>query len=97
MLKETEKSFQQKVIDLARLQGWKVYHTYDSRRSEPGFPDLVLVKPGKLVFAECKTDSGKPTEAQKEWLIALAESSHPECYLFKPANWDKIETLLQKG
>ena len=39
-LKETEKGFQAAVVELARLRGWLVYHTYDSRRSAKGFPDL---------------------------------------------------------
>ncbi len=40
----SEKAFQNKVIDLARLNGWPlIYHTYDSRFSEEGFLDLVFV------------------------------------------------------
>ena len=68
---ETEKGFMQAVVDLARLQGWKVYHTYDARKSEPGFPDLTMVRDGRLVFAELKTEKGKLTPAQEEWGEAL--------------------------
>ena len=39
-----ESDFQRAVIEMARLHGWLVYHTHDSRRSAPGFPDLVLVQ-----------------------------------------------------
>lgn len=39
-----ERDFQAAVMELARLLGWRVYHTWDSRKSEPGFPDLVLVR-----------------------------------------------------
>ena len=66
----TEKQFQSKVITLAKTLGWKMYHTYDSRRSEPGFPDLVLVK-NKVLFRELKTDTGKLRTEQKEWGDAL--------------------------
>lgn len=38
-----EKVFQAQVLDLAHLSGWLCYHTHNSRRSAPGFPDLVLV------------------------------------------------------
>jgi hypothetical protein len=34
----SEKAFQAKVLQLARLNGWAWYHPYDSRRSNPGFP-----------------------------------------------------------
>ena len=32
----SEKEFQATVIEYAKACGWKVYHTYDSRRSDPG-------------------------------------------------------------
>jgi hypothetical protein len=35
----SEKDFQETVLTLARLRGWKCYHTHDSRRSEAGFPE----------------------------------------------------------
>ena len=46
------------VVDLARTLGWRVYHTYDSRRSQPGFPDLVLVRE-RILFLELKSETGK--------------------------------------
>ena len=47
----TEKEFQRLVVDYATLHGWMHYHTHDSRRSTPGFPDLVLVRE-RIIFAE---------------------------------------------
>ncbi len=41
----TEKAFQAQVLTLARLWGWRCYHAHASRRSAPGFPDLVMVRP----------------------------------------------------
>ena len=46
----TEKQFMAQVVELAKLKGWLVYHTYDSRRSEPGFPDLCMVRKGTCLF-----------------------------------------------
>ena len=40
----TEAQFQEAVVQLARLTGWLVYHTFDSRRSQAGYPDLTLLK-----------------------------------------------------
>ena len=62
----TEKHFQSHVLRYAKKRGWHVYHTHDSRRSEPGFPDLVLVR-NKVLFRELKTDKGRLTAAQKAW------------------------------
>lgn len=69
----SEKDLQSTLVQAAGLTGWLVYHTHDSRRSAPGFPDLVLVHADRsqLAFIECKTEKGKVSEHQKRWLAAL--------------------------
>lgn len=64
------------VREVARMYGWLCYHTHDSRRSEPGFPDLVLVHPrtGELLFAELKAAKGRVSQAQQTWLDALHQA-----------------------
>lgn len=63
----TEAALQDAVASLVRLHGLLAYHTYDSRRSGPGFPDLVIVGTGGHLFRELKTRTGKLTEAQRKW------------------------------
>jgi len=67
----SEKQFQSQVLQLAKLSGWLTYHTHDSRRSQAGFPDLVLVRPPAIVFAELKTEAGKLRPEQAAWLEAV--------------------------
>lgn len=69
----TEAELQAEVIELAKTYGWLHYHTHDSRRSPRGFPDLVLVRNGRLVFAELKKESGQQTPQQREWGRMLRE------------------------
>lgn len=73
----SERDLQDAVVALARTLGYLTYHTHDSRRSAPGFPDLVMVHPrsGALIFAELKSASGRVTAEQDEWLRALAVRS----------------------
>lgn len=89
----TEKAFLAGVLKIARWKHWRVYHTHDSRRSEPGFPDLVLVRAGELIFAELKTDEGKVTPAQREWLQALS-STGAETHIWRPADLEMIQERL---
>lgn len=67
----SEAAFQQQVLNLAGFYGWCSYHTHDSRRSQAGFPDLVLVRGAELIFAELKTDTGRVRPEQQEWIAAL--------------------------
>lgn len=70
----TEAQLQDAIRELAKLRGWMFFHPYDSRRSTPGFPDLVLVHPrtGQLLAVELKSVKGRVTDAQTEWLRALS-------------------------
>ena len=91
----TEKQLQTVIIQLAELTGWLVYHTHDSRRSNPGFPDLVMARGPRIIFAELKSAKGKTRPEQVKWLAALS-LAHGEVYTWRPAQWHDgtIETIL---
>lgn len=89
-----ERAWQQQLAASARLLGWRHYHTYDSRRSEFGFPDSVLLRGTRLVFAELKRQRGKPTAAQQTWLAELAGVESVECYLWRPADRQRVLEIL---
>ena len=73
ILSWSERQLQDHIVGTARALGWMVYHTHDSRRSEPGYPDLHLVHPvrGLSLFRELKSTKGRISPAQKEWAHAL--------------------------
>lgn len=85
------------VIDVADAGKWYCYHTYDSRRSQPGFPDLVLTRDGRTIFIELKSQKGRTYPAQEEWLAELRKTDGIEIYLWRPVHIDDgtiTETLL---
>lgn len=86
----TERDLQAQIIEIAKAYGWMCFHPYDSRRSEPGFPDLTLVRNGHLIFAELKTEKGTTSKAQDKWLTELREaettSRRIRVYLWRPGS-----------
>jgi VRR-NUC domain len=93
----TEDDLLRSVRKIAGYTGYLVYHTRWSKGSEPGFPDVVLASATRkrLIFAELKTETGKPTAAQQLWLDTLTATGN-EAYLWRPADLtdDTILTTL---
>jgi len=90
---DSEKWFQADVVRFAERCGWTVYHTYDSRKSKPGFLDLIMVRE-RIVFAELKTEAGRLTAAQESW-IELLRLAGGEVYEWRPSMWPAIEQTLR--
>lgn len=94
--KLSEKQFQAQVLQLANLSGWLYYHTHDSRRSQRGFPDLVLVRPPAVLFAELKSEGGDLRPEQTVWLEVLRGCESVEAALWRPSDWPEIEEMLSR-
>jgi hypothetical protein len=92
----SEAAFQRRILDFARLTGWIVYHTHDSRKSEPGFPDLVGVnaEQQRIIYVELKSDRGRLTGPQRRWLDKLARAG-AETAMWRPADWDEAVAVLR--
>ena len=97
----SEEDFMRQVVEAAKLLGWLYYHPHDSRHSPAGFPDLVLIRNGTLIFAELKSEDGKMTLEQLAWereLIKTQEDSDGivRHYIWRPHDIDKILRLFDK-
>jgi hypothetical protein len=90
----TEKQWQANVETIARLHGWMAYHTFDSRKSSPGFPDLVMLRGPRLVVAELKTERGRVGLAQRRWLDAFRRSG-AEVFVWRPSDIQAVERVLR--
>ena len=82
----TEREFQNAVCTAARALGLLVYHTHDSRRSEPGFPDLVIVGARGFIFRELKTDKGRMRPEQVAWIERL-QLARADADVWRPSHW----------
>ena len=89
----TEKEWQAQVVSLAKQMSWKIYHPFRSDRSEPGWPDLSLVR-DRIVMLELKTEKGKLSDAQKDWIRALL-NAQVEVYVCRPRHLEELAYVLQ--
>ena len=99
----TEDELQRCVIDCAKLFGWLVHHTRPARsakgwrtpvQGDAGFPDLVLVRAGRVLFVELKSARGSVRPNQVRWRDALPDERYR---LWRPADWQNgtIESELR--
>ena len=93
----TEAELRSAVIALAEQHGWRVYAIPDSRRvlgsTGAGYPDLTLVRPGMILFAELKTRTGKTSPEQDRWL-ELLRSTFTSVHIWRPKDW--IEGTIER-
>lgn len=82
----SEADLQAAVTALCRWMGLMAYHTHDSRRSEPGFPDLVIAGANGQLFRELKTERGRVSKPQEAWLARLAEGK-ADAAVWRPSDW----------
>jgi len=92
----SEKAFMQAVQREALANNYLFYHTFDSRRSAPGFVDCVLAKPGRpLLCWELKAADGLVTIAQQRWLDVLQHVTHVEAGVYRPEDWNTMVERLR--
>lgn len=89
----TEKQFQSEVEKLAKANKWLTYHTWLSIKSRRGFPDLVLVRGPKLIFAELKKQKGRLSDDQGLWRDVLIAAGQTY-YAWRPSDWESVVEVL---
>lgn len=82
----TENDLQSCIENTARYRGWRTYHTHDSRRSQAGFPDLVLVRGTRILWRELKTMTGRLRPEQHAWLNDLTTAG-ADASIWRPIDW----------
>lgn len=94
---DLEEELQKRVIKLAKVFQYLHFHDYDSRKNPAGFPDLVLVKPPRVLFVELKRNKkDRLNEKQFHWANYLLGCPGIEYYIWSPEHWrdGEIEKVL---
>ena len=108
----SEADLDAEVRRLCLAYGWRYYHSYTSLRSAAGYPDVTLVRPPRVLFAELKKQGGRLTTArlvttrrgyprwvagQVQWLGDLSACPGVETYLWMPEDVADIIRILDAG
>ncbi len=113
----SEDELKSTIIHAANVFGWHVHHDRAARNTsgkwathiqgDAGFPDLVLARAGRVIFAELKRATGKVSDTQFAWLVALGQpggtpsqqavdpKSNPEVYVWRPIDLPEIMEILR--
>jgi hypothetical protein len=100
----SESDFLDTIIDVAYFYGWKPYHVRAAWskkgwrtpiKGDKGFPDLVLARPPRVIFAELKSDVGKLSREQNIWRDCLLACPGVEYYVWQPSMWAVINGVLK--
>ncbi|OGN89792.1 MAG: hypothetical protein A2158_01615 [Chloroflexi bacterium RBG_13_46_14] len=91
----TEKQFGLQVESAAKLRGFEYFHAWNSKHSSPGFPDYFMIhrETYRVIVCELKSEKGKLTELQKNWLNLFAAAGF-DVYLWRPSDLMEILTVL---
>ena len=99
----SEKDLQNAIMEYLGYNGWLRAHFRPAKtqagnwitamQGDTGYPDVTAVKGHRLVFAELKTEKGKITATQEQWLDALA-LAHREVYVVRPSTLNVFYAVL---
>lgn len=62
-----------------------------------GWPDLVLVRPGRMVFVELKADDAPDLNLEQKLVIAALSNAGGECYVWRPSDFAQMMHVLAGG
>lgn len=101
----SEEEFLGQIIELAHLYQWRVHHVRPAWtnkgwrtpiQGDVGFPDLVLARSPRVIIAEVKSEKGRLTPEEREWLTEVDTCVGVESYLWRPRMWDDIVGILRR-
>lgn len=90
----TEREIQREITNAAETYGWNWYHANQPLRDRAGFPDLVLIRPPKLLICELKSKRGRVSPQQAEWIEDLTACG-VDARIVRPDDLEAVLTILR--
>ena len=104
----TEDEWLRSVGDALDLTGWAWIHPRPARRAQgkwttptqgnsaKGFPDIVAVRPPRVLWLELKTERGRVSPEQDDWLERLRTSGQEAYVIRLPRDWQFFTELTAR-
>lgn len=109
----TEDALREAITEYAERLGYRVAHIpdrlytvavkqrrFDALPGAKGFPDLVIVGYGRVIFAELKTERGRLDPEQIAWANQILDAGPPVYWCrWRPSDWSNglVEGFLEEG
>jgi hypothetical protein len=92
---QEEQALLLEVLRIVKARNLLWFHDFDSRKNPPGLPDLIIVGPGGILYAELKSEHGPTSMMQTRWLRALL-AQRQQAVIWRPSDLrtGKIEKLI---
>ncbi len=106
----SEREWQDRIIYELIMHGWRWYHMGDSRTvsrgpkglpvtrfgsaTGKGYPDLFAVRRNRAIAIEVKSQKGRVSREQRDWLADLAATGI-ETYVWRPADLATMLSVLE--
>lgn len=100
-----ERDWQATLVAALEVFGYVVEHTYPLRTQHgwrtgstlPGKPDLIAVRPPRMLAIECKTDKGRLTQQQVAVLSLYSLVPCCRAWVLRPSDpWPDIQEWLRR-
>lgn len=86
----TEKELQRHVMNTLKQLGWRTYHTFDSRQSVAGFPDIIALRGERGFAIELKREKHNTKKErlleQLAWLASFEQAGF-DTAMWTPTHW----------
>ena len=112
----SEADFQRTVTDALTLYRWRWTHFRPANTGRgwrtplsgsPGFPDIVAVRGKNILFIELKSEKGRISQEQADWLYELdadwkwyyekkmQRGGPVVACVWRPSDWDQVMEVLK--
>ena len=106
ILPKNETEWQKVITKAAVTMGWEWLHIgrvgkYRANGAKgtlgTGWPDLFLIRPGRMIFVELKADDGTDLTREQKLVMAALSNAGAEVYVWRPRDFAQAMHVLNGG